>query len=142
MSDTALLLERPLPKFTADKATTEPEPAGGLKLLVFGGRHHGDYGAIERGLDQIRETYSIGLVIHGGAPGVDSLSGTWARRRNLSVCVFPANWEHHGAAAGPIRNRAMLLWGQPDIAVGFPGGTGTEDMLRRVKAARIKLIEL
>lgn len=118
-----------------------PEPAGGLKLLVFGGRHHGDYRVVEAALDQLRETYTIGLVIHGGAPGVDGFARAWAQSRRIPVCSFPANWVHLGNAAGPIRNREMLEWGQPDFAAGFPGGDGTADMRRRIVSAGIRLID-
>jgi len=40
---------------------------------------------------------------------------------------FPANWNEHGRAAGPIRNQEMA--GAGDILFAFPGGAGTTNMI-------------
>lgn len=33
--------------------------------------------------------------------------------------------------AGPVRNTRMLREGRPDVAIGFPGGSGTADMAKQ-----------
>lgn len=40
-------------------------------------------------------------------------------------------------AAGPIRNQHMLDIGKPDVVLAFPGGRGTEDMIRRAEKAGV-----
>lgn len=47
-------------------------------------------------------------VIVGGAAGIDFLTEAWARSRDIAVEVREADWNKHGKAAGPIRNREML----------------------------------
>ena len=44
--------------------------------------------------------------------------------------------------AGPERNARMLAEGRPDLVVAFPGGTGTADMVRRAKAAGVRVVEV
>jgi len=104
---------------------------GSRRLLVCGGRDLSDPDLVYQALDMVHERKPIALVIHGGARGADTLAGEWAALRRIPVCVFPANWEHDGKGAGPIRNAAMLAHGMPSAVVAFPGGNGTADMVRR-----------
>lgn len=81
-------------------------------------------------------------VIHGSAPGADTLAGNFARIQELEILAFPADWDKHGKAAGPIRNQQMLEEGEPDIAFGFVNkplaqSRGSADMARRAAAAGI-----
>ncbi len=50
----------------------------------------------------------------GGARGADRLARVWAQLGGIEVETHPAQWERDGKAAGPIRNRAMLVNGRPD----------------------------
>ena len=50
--------------------------------------------------------------------------------------VFMAQWDMYGKSAGFRRNQQMIDEGL-NLAVAFPGGTGTRDMTNRVKLARI-----
>lgn len=113
-----------------------------LRVVVFGGRNYDDAERVDAVLDGLHEKRPIGLVIHGGARGADTLGGLWGARRGVHVCVFPANWTLHEKAAGPIRNQAMVDWGLPQLGVKFPGQNGTSDMLRRMRAAGIKVVEV
>lgn len=79
------------------------------------------------------------LVIHGGAPGADTIAGKWAYTYTVPVLVFHAEWEKYGNAAGPIRNQRMIDEGKPTEAHAFPGpnSKGTWDMVRKLRAASI-----
>lgn len=48
------------------------------------------------------------IIVHGAAPGADSLAGFEADLMGFEVASIEANWEEHYLAAGPIRNRKML----------------------------------
>lgn len=84
----------------------------------------------------------VRTLIHGGAPGVDQMAGNFGIGCGLNVIVFRADWGKHGRAAGPIRNEQMRVEGKPDLGVAFPGGRGTADMTRRLKAAGVPVIEV
>lgn len=113
-----------------------------MKVLVFGGRDFTDYEALCRALDVIHAERGFTQVIHGNAFGVDRLAGAWARERGIPVRKFPADWKRYGPSAGPIRNAEMLVEGQPDLGVAFPGGAGTRNMRRQAKKAGLEVIDV
>jgi hypothetical protein len=51
-----------------------------------------------------------------------------------------ADWDRYGLAAGPKRNQRMLDEYSPEFGVAFPGGRGTADMIRRLRAASVPLL--
>lgn len=113
-----------------------------MKLLVCGGRDFYDEAELRRAMNAAVAGESDVLVIHGGARGADSLAGRIAKARGVPVRVFPADWDRHGRGAGPKRNQQMLDEGKPDLVLAAPGGVGTADMIRRAKAAGIRVIEI
>ena len=106
-----------------------------MKILVCGGRHYEDRAAVER----ILTALDPDEVVTGGATGVDFWAYNWARNTGLIRHVYPANWDRHGRAAGPIRNQVMLDREEPDLVVVFPGGRGTADMARKAEEAGVKI---
>lgn len=113
------------------------------RVLVCGGRDFADDRLLWRVmLKVLTDKMDRVTVIHGGARGADELAGKWAATLGLDAEVYPADWQQHGRAAGPIRNQRMLDEGRPDLVVAFPGGSGTADMVRRAKAAGVEVIEI
>jgi hypothetical protein len=125
-----------------------------MRLLVYGGRDYSD-----------RETFALEIasalnwvpaeddintwlppngttIISGGARGADQMAIDWAVVHWTGLEVYQAKWALHGRAAGPIRNQQMIDKGKPDKGLAFPGGSGTADMTRRLKAAGIPIIEV
>lgn len=109
-------------------------------VLVAGGRHYWHRTLIERTLDDIHDSQPITLLVHGAAPGADTVAARWAHRAGVPQQPYPAAWERLGRRAGPIRNQAMLDESKPDRAVFFAGGAGTEDMRRRCRGAQVPVI--
>ena len=88
----------------------------------------------------------VHLVLHGGARGADAAIGRAANQLGWSSAVMPAQWERHGRAAGPIRNRELLEQAvaravahtSPGsiasvLVVAFPGGAGTASLVREAR---------
>jgi hypothetical protein len=113
-----------------------------MKLLVCGGRHFSDAERMNRTLDAVHKKRGVDLVIHGGAGGADTLALWWAKSRGIPARCFPADWNTHGRAAGPIRNQQMIDEGLPDGVVAFPGHRGTVDMVKRAKSAGLVVWEI
>lgn len=104
-----------------------------MKAIVCGGRNYSDQHRLFSELDG----EGISVVIHGCASGADMLAVLWAVQMGIPVVAFPADWDKHGRAAGPIRNKQMLDDGKPDIVIAFPGGRGTENMISQAEAAGV-----
>lgn len=112
-----------------------------MKVLVCGGRNYSDRTAVEAMLYGILYKYGSLTVIHGDAPGADTLAKETAIAMGVTQKPYPARWAEHGRRAGPIRN-ALMLRDNPDIGmvVAFPGGVGTADMVRKAKKAGIRVV--
>lgn len=113
-----------------------------MRVLVCGGRSFSDCGLVFATLDALAKSEVVDCIIEGDAPGADRIAGAWAKRRRVDLRLFPADWAKDGKAAGPRRNQKMLDHGKPDLVIAFPGGAGTADMVRRAKAAGVKVHEM
>ena len=107
-----------------------------MRILIAGGRDFNDAKVMQYTLSGISST-STEVVISGGANGADKLGEEWARGRSIPVERYPALWKEHGRAAGPIRNQQMLDEGKPDLVVVFPGGEGSQSMVRKARKAGV-----
>jgi hypothetical protein len=107
-----------------------------MRLLVCGSRDWTDRVLIRSTLASLAE---VDVVIHGAAPGADRLAGEVARELGIPVLAFPADWDKHGRAAGPIRNAQMLREGRPHLILAFHDALehsrGTRDMVAKAKRA-------
>lgn len=127
-----------------------------MKVLICGGRRFAfvsdhktyleteevkraqkEYTFLLKTLDDLFQYELPSLVISGGATGADTAGEMWAVRNKVPVKRFPADWAKHGKSAGSIRNQQMLFEAQPDLVIAFPGGAGTEDMVRKAKRAGV-----
>lgn len=108
-----------------------------FRVLVCGGRDFEDWATVQETLDAVHAEHIIDLIIHGGATGADSLGGRWAHENKIPVARYEANWEYIGRSAGPIRNQSMLRFGKPDLVLAFPGGRGTDNMVKQAEAAGV-----
>lgn len=138
-----------------------------MKVLVCGGRRYADRARVFAELDALalsenppRDAHGNWVpmpgftVIHGGAGavvtkggekivlGADLLAREWAVCNWVKDEGFLPDWDAHGLAAGPIRNRRMLEEGKPDLVLAFPGGKGTADMVRQATVAGVRVIEV
>lgn len=108
------------------------------KVIVCGGRNYRDRAHAFNVLDMlaIRSPGGQVFVIHGGMTGLDFIAGQWAEHRGMPCAVVRAQWNKFNRAAGPKRNRWMLLLG-PDEVIAFPGGAGTADMTAAAREAGV-----
>lgn len=115
------------------------------RVLVCGGRSYPDHQRVFMRLDEVHGSPTwgpIGSICQGGAPGVDHFAYNWAIQRGVSASTFEADWETHGRAAGPIRNRRMLDEFKPDLVIAFPGGPGTENMCKQARTRKITILHV
>ena len=113
-----------------------------MRVLVCGGRDFKGRDALFFALNAIHAGSRIGVVIHGNAPGADSLADEWAEVHGVIRLPYPADWAKHGRAAGPIRNALMMRDGKPDLVVAFPGGRGTRNMVEKAREAGVSVMKV
>lgn len=109
-----------------------------MKVIICGGREYELTPLDKNWLDDLHARYSFSLVIEGGCrrkddygnqlPTADLGGYLWARSRGIQTATMDANWPLFDKAAGPIRNDRMAAFG--DMVIAFPGGRGTESMIR------------
>lgn len=90
-----------------------------LKVVIAGSRDTSPT------LDELDKLFSltefpiklIEEVVSGTAKGVDQAGELWALERGIPLKQFPADWQKHGKAAGPIRNREMAEYADAAIVI-------------------------
>lgn len=110
------------------------------RILVTGGRNFEDKDFVFEVLDKLKAQFMEIAIIVGDARGVDAFAAKWAKKRGVPIETYYADWRGYGAAAGPMRNASMLVQGDPQLIVAFPGGNGTADMVRRARRANRRVV--
>ena len=108
-----------------------------FKVIVAGTRTFKDYLLLN---NEVLQTVALNLrwghepeIVSGGAPGADTLAVTLATAHKWPFKIFPADWEKHGRAAGPIRNKQMAKYA--DMAIVFWDGKsrGAQNMIQQMR---------
>ena len=114
-----------------------------FKVVIAGTRTFNDYEALAAYADKMlsRTTDEIEIV-SGGASGADALGERYAKERGYKLKRFPADWDKHGKAAGPIRNAQMADYADALIAFWDGKSRGTKSMidLAASRGLRIKIM--
>ncbi len=107
-----------------------------LRVIIAGCRHSEDYsGEHYCSLARLSEALSdvVGVadrrlveVVSGRAKGIDRIGELYAREQGMVCRHFPADWDRHGKAAGPIRNRAMAEFAAQERSALVAFWTGVE----------------
>jgi len=112
-----------------------------MKVLITGSREWKDRQAIFRVLYGFPKDT---IIINGDCRGADKLSTEVAQELGFDVHSYPADWDNLGKAAGPLRNRAMLLQEEPDLVIAFHSNIkeskGTKDMCQYAKSQGVPVV--
>lgn len=112
-------------------AQVAPEPANPTyRLLVTGARNwnrpHTIRDSFRFALNFLGNPHPTQItLVHGNAPGLDTLAAHLANRYGFHTEAHPANWDTHGKAAGPIRNQHMVDLGA-NLCLAYPIGDHTQ----------------
>ena len=101
------------------------------RVLFYGGRDFADKDAVRQACEATLRKYGPFIMVNGMCPtGADAHAAEWVAECGVhgqEIEKYPADWNAHGRAAGPIRNKEMADSGL-NGAVEFPGGRGTSGM--------------
>lgn len=113
------------------------------KILITGDREWDD---IPRVVEVLKGYRPGTILVHGACRGADIICAAVAETLGFEVRGYPADWEKHRKAAGPIRNRQMLTEEhKPEEPIdvvfafhnNFENSRGTADMVKIVDKAGI-----
>ena len=132
------------------------------RVLICGSRDFTDKAIFDAAMGKWVAKYGMPTdVIEGCARGADSLAEDWANAHGIDLDGFgdmgdmgdigplpatvhtihhyPADWDKYGKAAGPIRNKQMLVEGKPQAVIAFTHdltrSRGTANMVSLARAA-------
>jgi len=112
-----------------------------MKTIIAGSRNIRDYRLVVEAVKQ--SGFTITEVVSGREPnGVDRLGELWADDHGIPVRLFPADWNKHGRAAGPIRNRQMAEYAEALIAIPAPDSRGTKNMIEEARKRGLQVFVL
>lgn len=111
-----------------------------MKVGVVGSREFNDYELMNEVLSKL----DIEIIISGGARGADFLAEKYAKKNNIDLKVFPAEWEKYGKSAGFKRNH--LIVNASDMIVAFrvnkSRGTTHTIEVAKFKKKEVKIIDI
>lgn len=111
-----------------------------MRVLLAGSRACPGPSPIYRALGAVLVQHGPFTLVHGAcSTGADFYAHEWATAHpEVTEIKYPAAWETHGKAAGPIRNAYMVKDGA-DLVLAFPmpGGRGTQHTVRLAQRAGI-----
>lgn len=101
------------------------------RVIIAGGRDFNNYGLLFSKVFRLLGNLKPSdiQIVTGGATGADALGKRYAEEIGLSHKEFPADWNEHGKAAGPIRNQQMARYATHLIAFHDGKSRGTLDMI-------------
>lgn len=125
-----------------------------MRVLVTGSRQFLDQGPIYEALDAALLAFAAGrhfasefegddfVVIHGAAPGADTIASQWCWDRGRELAgmpikqeAYPADWSR-GRLAGKQRNFEMVQLGADLVLAFFQPGAGNTGTRHCVETAR------
>lgn len=124
-----------------------------MKVIIAGGRRFKPTKVDSAILNRLYKKYKFTEVVSGKAKGADKFGEIWAKKNNIHVEPFPADWNDmskpfvikyhpnkkaYNALAGNKRNKKMAEYA--DAVILFPGGSGTNDMRKLSKQHNLKIL--
>lgn len=108
-----------------------------MKTIIAGTSSLNNYQDV---LKAIKDSgFNITEVVCGMAKGPDTFGEMYAKANHIPVVYFPADWNSHGRAAGPIRNKEMGDYSEALIAIWDGVSKGTKNMIDYALKKRLKV---
>ena len=135
---------RPRPLLPSAHEQRVARLASGYVLIVCGGRGYLDAERVYAALDLAHGRRAVTLLVHGARLdekrgellGADRWAHEWATESGVEIECHPAAWACWGRGAEAMRHMQMAERGAHGC-VAFPGGRGTENMVRHAVRAGI-----
>ena len=114
-----------------DRETSSHLPDGTL-VAVTGGKEVTDPAAVWSVLDRTHAKHGNMVLVHGGAPGIETVAAKWAEARSVDQVIVRPDWNVHGRAA-PFRRNDDLLNLMPKGVIAFAGSGVTGNLVDKAR---------
>jgi hypothetical protein len=81
-------------------------------------------------------------IISGMAKGVDEAGEYYAYTYDIGIKRFPADWNKHGKAAGPIRNKQMAEYADALLLIWDGQSRGSANMKKEMQKLKKPIYEV
>ena len=110
-----------------------------IKLAIIGGRDYVDYENFKKiVINHVGELGRVGVIISGGAIGVDTMAERFALENDIPTKIFKPNWTLHGRKAGILRNTDIINESTHVLALPTVNSVGTHDSIKKaIKFSKI-----
>jgi hypothetical protein len=119
--------------------TTVMIPAG-TRIAFTGGTKYQNTEKIWAVLDKVHARYPDMVLMHGNAPGADTVAKLWADSRKVTHLPFEPEWKKYGNACVFKRNDEILAT-EPMHLIAFPGTGITDNMVDKAKKLGIPVAD-
>lgn len=109
-----------------------------MKTIIAGMRDYHNYSVLKFAMNQL--DFMPTEIVSGAASGVDSLGERWAKENGIPIKRFHADWDEHGKAAGPIRNRKMASYAHALVAIWDGKSRGTSNMIEEARRRNLTVV--
>ena len=121
-----------------------------MKLIIAGSRDLNIANSFIRAiLRHYNIYYDLKEIVSGGASGIDSCGEAFVKDENECLTVpnttlkqFLANWETHGKAAGPIRNKEMAEYADALLLIWDGKSRGSASMKKEMQKLNKPIYEV
>lgn len=110
-----------------------------MRLIIAGSRHYPPREADALVTEAMRRLPAPSAVLSGTATGIDSAGERWALANGVPVERYPADWEKHGRAAGPLRNRVMAEAADALLLIWDGRSRGSASMLTEARQRKLRI---
>lgn len=108
------------------------------KLIIAGTRTFNDVELARKEFKKFMK-YMPDEIVSGGATGADSIGEQIAREKKIFCKRFLPDWDKHGRAAGPIRNKEMAEYATHCLLFWDGASRGTLSMANEARKAGVIL---
>ena len=107
-------------------------------ICISGSRSFNKYRMVITAMENLKRTPLA--IVSGCARGADMFGELYAKRHDLPIVRFPADWPQYGKAAGAIRNKQMVEYADEFVIFWDGVSPGTRHMIETVKKSGKHLI--
>lgn len=110
-----------------------------MKTIIAGSRSCDKLKILFNAIEKCEFANQITEIVSGGARGADQLGEIFAKRKNIPIKIFEADWLKFGRSAGPIRNKQMAEYADAAIILWDGKSKGFANMIEEAKKNNLRL---